>query len=485
MLKRIVVTALIVAILSSAMTAVATTRASNFWELVPPIVLNIQQEVPVTVTIQHPDDPSRTIEFPLVLSLDQKISVTSPLATAVEVGDVDEPLVDIDLPYAGESCIPEGPGRIVFSSERSSNEDVYIMDADGSNVTQITTDDADYFSPSWSPDGCYIAFNSQRSGNNDIYIMDADGSNVTQITTADANDRFPTWSPDGRYIAFDSLRGGNRDIYVIGVDGKDERQITTDYAADWFPTWSPDGRYIAFNSQRSENDDIYVIGVDGKDERRITTDDADDYTPSWSPDGRYIAFNSDRAGNFDVYIMDADGSNVTQITTDEAFNWGSSWSPDGRYIAFNSQRSGNGDIYVIGVDGKNERRITTDKANDRSPLWSPLPGSVHVSIDLPATSEESDTTEHPSSRSSSLQIVVTTPLTSGRTASKAYLIVIIDGPVRRAVTKKDVDTGIPVTVSFDDIPDGQYTITARYESKKMVKPITVEGNTVVDDFVMT
>ena len=441
MLKRIVVTALIVAILSSAMTAVATTRASNFWELVPPIVLNIQQEVPVTVTIQHPDDPSRTIEFPLVLSLDQKISVTSPLATAVEVGDVDEPLVDIDLPYAGESCIPEGPGRIVFSSERSSNEDVYIMDADGSNVTQITTDDADYFSPSWSPDGCYIAFNSQRSGNNDIYIMDADGSNVTQITTADANDRFPTWSPDGRYIAFDSLRGGNRDIYVIGVDGKDER--------------------------------------------RITTDDADDYTPSWSPDGRYIAFNSDRAGNFDVYIMDADGSNVTQITTDEAFNWGSSWSPDGRYIAFNSQRSGNGDIYVIGVDGKNERRITTDKANDRSPLWSPLPGSVHVSIDLPATSEESDTTEHPSSRSSSLQIVVTTPLTSGRTASKAYLIVIIDGPVRRAVTKKDVDTGIPVTVSFDDIPDGQYTITARYESKKMVKPITVEGNTVVDDFVMT
>ncbi len=91
--------------------------------------------------------------------------------------------------------LPVAAERIAFHSDRDGNPEIYVMDADGSNVTRLTNDPADDGFPTWSPDGSRIAFFSDRDGNPEIYVMDADGSNVTRLTNHPALDAVPAWSP--------------------------------------------------------------------------------------------------------------------------------------------------------------------------------------------------------------------------------------------------------------------------------------------------
>ena len=244
------------------------------------------------------------------------------------------------------SWSPDGR-RIAFESSRDGDWDIYVMNADGKDIMQITDDDAWDTSPSWSPDGRRIAFVSRRDGDFDIYVMNADGSGVVQLTDDDAGDGGPSWSPDGRRIAFTSDRDGDRDIYVMNADGSDVVQLTDGSSDNWVGSWSPDGRRIAFTSNRDGDNEIYVMNADGSGIVQLTDDDARDAGPSWSPDGHRIAFQSDRYGDADIYVMNADGSGVVLLTDDDAGDGAPSWSPDGHRIAFQSDRDGRWEIYVM------------------------------------------------------------------------------------------------------------------------------------------
>ena len=191
-----------------------------------------------------------------------------------------------------------------------------------------------------------IAFQSDREGNWEIYVMNADGSDVTRLTDNLADDYFPTWSPDVRRIAFTSRREDNWEIYVVNADGSGLTRLTDNSVDDAAPSWSPDGRYIAFASRRDGTEEIYAMNVDGSGVIRLTDNESLDIGPSWSPDGRRIAFYSTRDGDFEIYIMNANGSRVTRLTDNESQDVGPSWSPDGRRIAFNSNRDGGFEIYI-------------------------------------------------------------------------------------------------------------------------------------------
>ncbi|MGH7563341.1 MAG: TolB family protein [Gemmatimonadota bacterium] len=145
-----------------------------------------------------------------------------------------------------------GPGplgeRIVFSSDRDGDLEIYVMNADGSGVEQLTDDPGGDFEPAWSPDGSRIVFASDRGQNpefTDLYVMNADGSGVTNLTndppTLDAFDRAPAWSSAGARIAFASDRDGfpNREIYAMNADGTGITRLTDDPAVDSDPAWSP------------------------------------------------------------------------------------------------------------------------------------------------------------------------------------------------------------------------------------------------------
>ena len=136
---------------------------------------------------------------------------------------------------------PKGGGQIAFVSGRTGLPQIYIMDADGANVQRLT--DGGYaLSPSWSPNGQFLAFSWNRKygpgapGGQDIYLMDVASRQWVQLTRAGNND-FPSWSPDGRHIVFQSSRRGGTQIWSMLADGSQQRPLTT-AGSNTQPNWS-------------------------------------------------------------------------------------------------------------------------------------------------------------------------------------------------------------------------------------------------------
>jgi dipeptidyl aminopeptidase/acylaminoacyl peptidase len=267
-----------------------------------------------------------------------------------------------------------GYGKIAFVSYRDGNDEVCVMNADGSGQTNLTNNAAGDYDPSWSPDGRKIAFRTHRDANAEVYVMDADGSGQTNLTNNAANDYGPSWSPDGRKIAFYTDRDGNREVYVMNADGSGQTNLTNSPRDDESPSWSPDGRKIAFAAG-----DVYVMNADGSGQTNLTNNAAPNESPSWSPDGRKIAFVSYRDGNAEVYVMNADGSGQTNLTNNVAGDYWPSWSPDGRKIAFIGSRP-YWAVYVMNTDGSQQTNVTNHAGSDLTPAWCPAPSVVRSLI---------------------------------------------------------------------------------------------------------
>jgi VCBS repeat-containing protein len=271
--------------------------------------------------------------------------------------------------------------KIVFSSTRDGNSEIYVMNSDGSGVTRLTTNPATDTNPVWSPNHKKITFTSTRDGNPDIYVMNADGTALTRLTSKDASDASPAWSPDGTKIAFARRVGSNWDIYVINADGtsKAPARLTSNPASDATPAWAAGGK-IAFSSTRDGNPEIYVMPAAGEvckgctTATRLTTNSAIDTSPAWL--GTRIAFASTRDGNPEIYVMNADGTAVTRLTADPASDETPAGSPDGQRIAFSSTRDDpNSEIYVMPAAGEvckgcaAATRLTANPASDTFPDW--------------------------------------------------------------------------------------------------------------------
>ena len=260
--------------------------------------------------------------------------------------------------------------RIVFKSYRSDNWDIWLMNSDGTNQSQLTDDIADDSNPAFSPDGTRIAFVSERSGNDDIWIMNADGSNPTQLTTSSEDEDNPAFSPDGNKIVFESYRASNSDIWIMNADGSNQIQLTTGSSNEWFPAFSPDGNKIAFTSTRTGEGDIYLMNVDGSDQTRLTTkSDYGEWDPDFTPDGTKISFTSVSSTLWMyINIINVDGSNEVRLT-DSGNDMNPSFSPSGNSIAFASTSSGNYDIWVMSANGEDLKRLTSDPERDMAPDW--------------------------------------------------------------------------------------------------------------------
>jgi TolB protein len=286
------------------------------------------------------------------------------------------------------ATFPGENGNIAFTAQRDGDfGDIYVMNADGSEQTNISNNSDIDSDPDWSPDGAKIVFvRFSIGGNSEIYVMNADGSEQERLTNNGNSDDSPNWSPDGTKIAFASDRDGNSEIYVMNADGTNPVRLTNNDAGDFHPNWSPDGTKIAFASNRDgfNNDEVYVMNADGSEQERLTNNDqAYDYYPDWSPDGTKIAFASNRDGNGEIYVMNADGTNPVRLTTTEfGGEEPPSWSPDGTKIVFGSTRdvripdstSGdthNWEIYVMNADGSEQTNISNNPAHDLLPDWGP------------------------------------------------------------------------------------------------------------------
>jgi TolB protein len=176
---------------------------------------------------------------------------------------------------------PDG-SKIVFNSNRDGNQELYVMNRNGSGVRRLTNHPAVDTSPTWSPTGTQIAFTSDRSGKPQIWVMDSEGLNVRRLTFSDSWADKATWSPAPfNEIAYAGQSGPGFDIRIYDVATGQTRTITDGVGTNESPTFSPNGRHLAFTSTRLGKMHIFTIARDGRGLRQITRVGNNTW-PNWS-----------------------------------------------------------------------------------------------------------------------------------------------------------------------------------------------------------
>lgn len=256
-----------------------------------------------------------------------------------------------------------GNGRILFTSQRDGNEEIYMMNADGANPIRLTNHLSEDKDATWSPDEQHIAFVSNRDGNEEIYVMNANGTDVTRLTYSASKEQNPVWLPDGERIAYISDRTSSSDnqtwvIYLINLDGSNETRFLPDTYRNFSPHWSSDGQKVLF----SIGNYIYLANGDGSSDVFLSQGSF----PRWSPNEQQIAFLLD----YKIHLMDTEGNNITQLNGRRLYS-APFWSPDGVYIAFSRNSNSQLDIYAINVIERRETQLTFTPGDDIITDWRP------------------------------------------------------------------------------------------------------------------
>jgi hypothetical protein len=275
----------------------------------------------------------------------------------------------LGLGSSASATTPGPNGRIVFSSSRDGNYELYSVNADGSALRRLTWTPAYEQAPSVSPVDGRITY-ERADGNNGgrfrIWVMNADGSGQTQVSSPGQTldmDSDPEWSPDGKLIAFASTRAGTWNLWLMNADGSGARRISDVFASS--VAWSPDGTQLAYYGI----DGIGIVGLDGSNPHTVTAPGSTTTGPSWSPRGDQIVFSRSSGGYpGELYVVNVDGSGERQLTSGGYKNALPSWSPDGSQIVYQRDGAPSGyHLWTIGADGSGARQISSGE--DLAPDW--------------------------------------------------------------------------------------------------------------------
>lgn len=236
----------------------------------------------------------------------------------------------------------------------------------------------------WSPDGKQIVFVSNISGRNNLWLVPSSGGWPTQLTISDQRQAGPNWSPDGRWIAFISDYDGDEmwDIFLASPHTGDVVNLTTSReTAEQSPAWSPDGKFLAYQrkAKTAPSYDIDIIDVETRRTRHITQDTPPQLSnnhPIFSPDGKWLAWTQAHASEKDSNVFVADVStgkaiNVTQHSGDALFS-ASEWSPDGKTLLITSNaQNGYDNVGLLDIATKKIEWLTRDKWEINAGGFSP------------------------------------------------------------------------------------------------------------------
>jgi TolB protein len=231
--------------------------------------------------------------------------------------------------------------RIVYVSGASGNADIWIMDRDGGNKKQLTSDPYGDFGPTITYDGRHIIFFSNRVSAPHIWKMDIDGSNQQQLTRGNG-EWAPYCSPSGPWLIYVSSEAGKQNIYRLPVAGGEPVRLTTKYS--YMPVISPDGKLIAYSYwDEGANPPQWgreIIPVEGGQEgKRFSLPSTVVRSQGavllrWMPDGRALTYVDNRGGIANVWSLPLDGGQPRQLTNfkDDRIFW-FDWSRDGKHLA--------------------------------------------------------------------------------------------------------------------------------------------------------
>jgi TolB protein len=290
-----------------------------------------------------------------------------------------------------------------FSDNEQTRAALFVINPDGTNETQITFPGVGVVDAlgTWSPDGTKLAFVrstpcGEDCGRDELYVVDADGSNLHLVPTPQPSVESPAWSPDGRAIAFALSTGqdvngrpGDVSIWEINADGSGVRQITHpigfQQSEDSGVQFSPDGSRLVIERHLAAcgwcTGVFTVDATDGSDAARVSPRGLDGYDhPDWSPDGRWILFRNDPGpgGAAKVYVAHPDGTAIHVILEGTRNGRGfrsSTFSPDGRNMTISviPGPDANADLWIGHFDASEHidrlTQLTRTDAWESSVRW--------------------------------------------------------------------------------------------------------------------
>lgn len=289
--------------------------------------------------------------------------------------------------------VPVRNGLIAFvrSAADGSAEGIYTASLDGSaSAVPLFADSGitGYGQLTWSPDGRRLAFVGRLvgagNGSSEVFVIDADGSNLIRVTQNDVDDDSPAWSPDGTRLAVrvaqvDPSAPGDTNVVVTPVDTPG----VTVLGPGAYPVWSPDGSLIAMTVADHGSSRIWVQAPDGSGRVQLTGVSVADARAGWSPDGQTLVFSSSG-----MFLVDVASGTMSRLATEPGTE--PSWSVAG-LVAFATVGSASPDVFVVNPDGTGLKRLVGDQGQVSAPVWSPdgrqlllgagLPGSAITVVD--------------------------------------------------------------------------------------------------------
>jgi eukaryotic-like serine/threonine-protein kinase len=265
-------------------------------------------------------------------------------------------------------------GNRLAYNERYLDSNIWRLDASGvaegrrgSPAKLIFSTRADH-SPQFSPDGRKIVFVSDRSGNEEIWVCASDGTNPLQLTSFNGPPvGSPRWSPDARQIIFDAQPSGNADIFVIAAEGGQPRALSTETSYEMLPNWSHDGRWIYFRSNRKGGWQLWKQPASGGQAVQITQQGG--FEASESPDGRLLYYTKGR-GPGGIWQVPVEGGEERPVPELSKAGYWRYWAIQTDGICFLSQESPA--VAVIKFFNFATHKVTTVLTPDKTPLADPI-----------------------------------------------------------------------------------------------------------------
>lgn len=291
-----------------------------------------------------------------------------------------------------------GGGRIAFASDREDRQtlQIWTMNADGSDLRQVTFGPGDKTQPKWSPDGTRLLYVAPGGRDQfgtelglDVFSMNLDRSGeAINLTQNPGDDTDPAWSPENTRISFTSTRVSDlRQVFILNIGCEsqpgnctpagDPVNISVGFAVEFASTWSPDGQTLAVAASINQaGGRIYLRSTGGGTPTRFDNRDriiGADHV-DWSKDGQFLVFSwLVKRGQQEIYLVSiADPGLDPRQLTNTLGNKEPSFSPDGQFVIFTSTRDQNPEIYRMTINGTNQENLTNDPGRDLQPDWQPL-----------------------------------------------------------------------------------------------------------------
>jgi len=268
-------------------------------------------------------------------------------------------------------------GHIVFTCTRGENNQLCMINADGTGFKQLTDGNWNNYYPIFSPDGESIVFASYENGAWDLYMLVLSTSKLFQLTSNIGNAFSPDFSPDGRNILFlNQAAEGPASIWIMSATGENPRLLYAGPNTIVGAAFSPDGHTVAFAMavDKLYAYEIFMLDLSAPDQppRRLTHGlEGIGGSLDWSPDSKDLLIYVGPVNAREIYRVDAATGAATQLTFG-GNNAAASYSPDGQWIVYNSLRKDyQADLYIMRSDGHSTRQLTEDPEPDWQPTWGP------------------------------------------------------------------------------------------------------------------